>query len=272
MTRHKQAGPEKLSNFDRDSREQFSREYCQSRPYLKAMGELLGGFFPPPILGSDRIVDARPTQFHFDLTRTALLSIDWQRDFLEPGGYGEALGNDVSLLRDAIEPARRVLEAARRAGLLIIHTREGHLPDLSDCPKTKLERWPRGKRIGDTGPMGRILIRGESEHEIIEELKSLEGEIIVDKHGKNAFLRTALEQLLREREIESLIEIGVTTDICGVTTLAGANDLGFDVLAVSDAMASYDPARHAAILDVIIAQGGILGWVTDSNELLKVLA
>ena len=214
---------------------------------------------------------ARPKPFRFDPKRTAVLSVDWQRDFLEPGGYGEALGNDVSKLRKAIEPARKVLASARKAGLLIVHTREGHLSDLSDCPKTKLDRWPKGKRIGDRGPMGRILIRGEPGHEIIEELRPIPGEIVIDKPGKNAFLRTLLERKLRARNIESLIEIGVTTDICGVTTFAGGNDLGFDMLAVSDAMASYSPARHRAVLDIITAQGGILGWVTESKYLIPVL-
>ncbi len=216
-------------------------------------------------------VKARPTSFRFDPKRTALLSVDWQRDFLEAGGYGAALGNDVSVLRKAIEPAKQILSAARKIGLLIIHTREGHLPDLSDCPRTKLARWPKGKRIGDAGPMGRILIRGEPGHEIISDLKPLSGEIIIDKPGKNAFLRTQLEQILIETKIESIIEIGVTTDICGVTTLAGANDLGFDVLAVSDAMASYSLDRHKATLDIITAQGGILGWAAESKDLLAVL-
>lgn len=216
-------------------------------------------------------VRAKPARFRFNPKRTALLSIDWQRDFLEPGGYGEALGNDVRALRPAIGPARRVLSAARNAGILVVHTREGHLPDLSDCPRTKLERWPEGKRIGDRGPMGRILVRGEHGHGIIEELSPVGGEIVIDKPGKNAFLRTKLEQVLLERGIESLIGMGVTTDICGITTLAGANDLGFDVLAVSDAMASYDPIRHLAILNTITAQGGIIGRVTESECLLKVL-
>ena len=213
-------------------------------------------------------INAKPSQFRFDPKHTALLSVDWQRDFLEPGGYGEALGNDVSVLRRAIAPAQRVLAAARQAGLLVVHTREGHLPDLSDCPRTKLDRWPKGKRIGDKGPMGRILVRGEPGHGIIDELKPLPGELIIDKPGKNAFLRTQLEQKLRQRKIRSIVEIGVTTDICGITTFAGGNDLGFDMLAVSDAMASYSPIRHRAMLDVITAQGGILGWVTQSNHLL----
>ena len=214
---------------------------------------------------------ANPTPFCFKPKTTALLSIDWQRDFLEEDGYGSSLGNDVSILRTAIEPAKKVLEAARKLGLLIIHTREGHLPDLSDCPRTKLERWPKGNRIGDLGPMGRILIRGEPGHEIIPELKPLPGEVVIDKPGKNAFLRTNLEEILRKNKIESIIEIGVTTDICGVTTLAGANDLGFDVLAVSDAMASYSIERHKAVLDIITAQGGILGWSATTKELLETL-
>lgn len=217
------------------------------------------------------MVKARPTPFRFNPKRTALLSVDWQRDFLEPGGYGESLGNNVRKLRRAIEPAKKVLHAARRAGLFIIHVREGHLPDLSDCPRTKLERWPEGKRIGDKGPMGRILIRGEHGHEIIDGLAPLPHELVIDKPGKNAFVRTNLEQILLEREIESIIEIGVTTDICGVTTFACANDLGFDVLGISDAMASYSLIRHWVMVYTAIAQGGILGWFTKSRYLIDAL-
>ena len=153
--------------------------------------------------------------------------------------------------------------------LLIIHTREGHLADLSDCPPTKLLRWPKGKRIGDRGPMGRILIRGEQGHAIINEVAPIKDEIVIDKPGKNAFYKTNLEKILKERGIVNLLFGGVTTDVCCSTSVSGANDMGFNAIVMSDCMASYDPERHAAALNIIKAQGGIFGWVTDSRKVMN---
>jgi nicotinamidase-related amidase len=216
----------------------------------------------------DVTIQAQPAPVTVDLGRTALVVIDMQKDFLYPGGYGESLGNDVSLLQRAIAPTRRVLEAARSLGMMVVHTREGHLPDLSDCPETKLLRWPQGRRIGDPGPMGRILVRGEPGHSIIDELTPLPGETVVDKPGKCAFYRTNLDELLRRRGIRSILFAGVTTDVCCSTTISGANDRGYNGIVLRDCMAAYDPRRHRSTLDVIKAQGGIFGWVSNSRSVL----
>jgi nicotinamidase-related amidase len=221
-------------------------------------------------MGTVRI-EAKPSPVELDLQRTALIVIDMQKDFLLRGGYGDFLGNDVSLLQRTIAPIQALLAAARARGMLVIHTREGHLPDLSDCPPTKLERWPQGSRIGDPGPMGRILIRGEEGHGIIDEVAPLDGEVVIDKPGKDAFYATNLEALLRAGEIESLLITGVTTDVCCSATTIAANDRGFHALVVGDGVASYSPERHAAVLEVIAAQGGIFGSVTDSKSVLAVL-
>ena len=166
-------------------------------------------------------VNAEPYEFEFNPRTTALLVIDMQRDFVDPGGFGEALGNDVSLLGRAVEPTRRVLEATRAAGLLVIHTREGHRPDLSDCPPAKLVRGRLANGIGDPGPMGRILIRGEYGHDIVDALKPMGDEPVVDKPGKGAFYATDLENLLRNRGITSLVVTGVTAEVCVTTLLLG---------------------------------------------------
>ncbi len=213
-------------------------------------------------------IAAKPFAVDLDLDRTALVVIDMQKDFLYPGGYGDFLGNDVTLLQRTIAPIQALLAAARRLGMTVIHTREGHLPDLSDCPPTKLTRWPEGNRIGDPGPMGRILIRGEEGHGIIDEVAPIEGEVVIDKPGKNAFYATGLDEMLRERGIENLLITGVTTDVCCSATTIAANDSGFNALVVADCVASYSPERHTAALDVIAAQGGIFGWVTDSAAVL----
>ena len=211
--------------------------------------------------------------YHFNLRRDccALLIIDMQRDFLEPGGFGAALGNDVSLLRRAIEPTRRVLAAARGAGIAVIHTREGHRPDLADLPAAKLRRGGLDTRIGDPGPMGRILVRGESGHDIIPELAPAAGEPVVDKPGKGAFYATDLEAILRNRGISQLVVCGVTTEVCVHTTVREANDRGFDCLVLEDCVASYFDGFHKAGLEMIMAQGGIFGWVAPSAALLPVL-
>jgi nicotinamidase-related amidase len=213
-------------------------------------------------------IDAEPFPIDVNPEATALMVIDMQKDFLYPGGYGERLGNDPRLLQRTIAPIQEVLKAARKLGMLVIHTREGHLPDLSDCPDTKLRRWPVGNRIGDPGPMGRILIRGEAGHAIIDEVAPLPGEIVMDKPGKNAFYKTNLEAILQQNGIKHLLVTGVTTDVCCHATVMAANDRGFNAIVLKDCVASYDPARHAAVLNIIKAQGGIFGWVTGSAEVL----
>jgi len=216
-------------------------------------------------------IAARPHPVTWKLASTALLVIDMQKDFLYPEGYGALLGNDTSLLLDTVAPIQSVLMAARIQEMLIIHTREGHPPDLRDCPPTKLKRWPAGNRIGDPGPMGRILVQGEPGHAIIDELAPWPGEIVLDKPGKNSFYRTPLDSLLRERGIENLIITGVTTDVCCFATVIAANDQGFNALVLEDCVASYSPARHAAALETITAQGGIFGWVSTSAHWLAAL-
>jgi biuret amidohydrolase len=217
-------------------------------------------------------VAASPAALTIDLDRTALVIIDMQRDFLERGGFGESLGNDVSLLGAAVGPCRAVLNAARRAGLLVIHTREGHLPDLSDAPPAKLERGAPSRRIGDEGPMGRILIRGEKGHDIIPQLYPADGEVIIDKPGKGAFYGTDLDELLGNHGIDSLLVCGVTTEVCVNTTVREANDRGYRCLVLSDCCASYFPEFHDVALRMITAQGGIFGWVATSRALLAALS
>jgi nicotinamidase-related amidase len=219
------------------------------------------------IMAATRI-EAEPSGLVVELEHTALIIIDMQRDFLEPGGFGETLGNDVSRLKAAVEPAQAVLAAVRKAGLLIIHTREGHRPDLSDAPKNKVERGEPSMRIGAPGPMGRILIRGEPGHDIIPELYPKDGEPVIDKPGKGAFYQTDLELMLKNRSIDTLLVCGVTTEVCVNTTVREANDRGFRCIVLSDCCASYFPEFHAAGLAMIKAQGGIFGWVSDSKNVL----
>src|ERR1700745_558889 len=201
----------------------------------------------------------------------ALIIIDMQRDFLEPGGFGAALGNDVSRLKAAVGPCADVLAAARRAGVLVIHTREGHRPDLTDAPPMKVERGHPALRIGAPGPMGRILVRGEPGHDIISELYPADGEPVIDKPGKGAFYQTDLELMLRNRAIDTLLVCGVTTEVCVNTTVREANDRGFRCIVLSDCCASYFPQFHEMGLAMIKAQGGIFGWISASQPLLKVL-
>ena len=216
-------------------------------------------------------IEAEPSPLEVDLARTALIIIDMQRDFLERGGFGESLGNDVSLLAAAVEPCRLVLEAARRRGLLVIHTREGHRPDLSDAPPAKIERGAPSHRIGSPGPMGRILVRGEPGHDIIAALYPVDGEPVIDKPGKGAFYQTELELLLRNRLIENLLVCGVTTEVCVNTTVREANDRGYRCIVLGDCCASYFPQFHEAGLAMIKAQGGIFGWVSNSRPVLAAL-
>jgi nicotinamidase-related amidase len=216
-------------------------------------------------------VPAEPYEFDFDPRTTALVVIDMQRDFVDPGGFGEALGNDVALLRRALEPTRRVLDACRAAGVMVIHTREGHRPDLSDCPPAKLVRGRHAITIGDPGPMGRILVRGEYGHDIVDSLKPVAGEPVVDKPGKGAFYATDLENMLRNRAITSLVVTGVTAEVCVQTTVREANDRGFECLVLSDCIASYFPEFYEMTLKMISAQGGIFGWVAPSSAFLAAL-
>jgi nicotinamidase-related amidase len=216
-------------------------------------------------------VVAEPYPIELQPAHAALLIIDMQRDFLEPGGFGAALGNDVSLLRRAIGPTRRMLDVARAVDMLVIHTREGHRPDLADLPLSKRERGRLDLRIGDRGPMGRILVRGEPGHDIIPELAPIAGEPVVDKPGKGAFYATDLEAMLRNRGIGQLIVCGVTTEVCVNTTVREANDRGFDCLVLEDCVASYFESFHQAALAMIKAQGGIFGWVTSSGAFMTTL-
>jgi biuret amidohydrolase len=215
-------------------------------------------------------VEAQPYNFPFDPKSAALVIIDMQRDFLEPGGFGAALGNDVGMLRSAIAPTGRVLRACRDAGIMVVHTREGHRPDLSDLAPAKRARGNFATGIGDAGPMGRILVRGEPGHDIIPELAPAPGEPVVDKPGKGAFYATDLEAMLRGRGIAQLLVCGVTTEVCVNTTVREANDRGFDCLVLEDCTGSYFPEFQQAGIAMIKAQGGIFG-LAPSNALLAAL-
>ncbi|MFV0407514.1 MAG: cysteine hydrolase family protein [Propioniciclava sp.] len=215
-------------------------------------------------------VPADPSPFNL-AGRTALLCIDFQRDFMEPGGFGESLGNDVSTLRATIEPTQRVLARWRERGWPVIHTREGHRGDLMDLFPAKRDRGNPTIRIGEEGPMGRLLTRGSAGHDIIPELAPAAGEAVLDKPGKGSFYATDLETLLRSQGIERLVITGVTTEVCVQSTAREANDRGFDCLILSDCTASYFPEFHTSALTMFAAQGGIVGWVTDSAALLSAL-
>ena len=216
-------------------------------------------------------IEAEPYPFPFDPAAAALVVIDMQRDFLLPGGFGALLGNDVSLLTKVVAPLAAVLAAARAAEMMVIHTREGHRPDLSDCPPSKLARGHLATPIGTEGPNGRILVRGEAGHDIVDELAPLPGEVVLDKPGKGAFYATDLELMLRNAQITSLVVTGVTTEVCVHTTIREANDRGFDCLVPGDCVGSYFPEFHEVGLRMIAAQGGIFGWVTTSDHLLSAL-
>ena len=220
---------------------------------------------------ANKAIEAEPYELEFDPQTTALLIIDMQRDFVMPGGFGEALGNDVTPLQATIAPTKRVLEAARKKGMLVIHTREGHRPDLTDCPPTKLARGRGKTRIGDAGPMGRILVRGEIGHDIVPELVPAPGEPVIDKPGKGAFYATDLELILHDRGIKTLIVCGVTTEVCVHTSVREANDRGYECVVLADCVGSYFPEFQKAALAMIKAQGGIFGWVSDSRRALAAL-
>jgi biuret amidohydrolase len=214
---------------------------------------------------------AQPFAYSFSPQHTALVIIDMQRDFLEKGGFGESLGNDVTRLQAIVPALQKVLETWRNHGLTVIHTREVHKPDLSDCPPAKRNRGKPSLRIGDVGPMGRILVEGEASSEIIPELLPLQNELIINKPGKGAFYNTDLQHQLRERDITHLIITGVTTEVCVQTTMREANDRGYDCLLLEDCTESYFPEFKKVTLEMICAQGGIVGWTSSSSALLDVL-
>ncbi len=216
-------------------------------------------------------IDARPFPFPFDLTTTALIVIDMQRDFLEPHGFGAALGNDVAPLRKIVPTIASLLAAFRERGLRIVHTRESHAPDLSDCPPAKRLRGSPSLRIGDEGPMGRLLVRGAPGTEIVPELAPRGDELVIDKPGKGAFYATSLQADLEARCVRQLLVTGVTTEVCVQSTAREANDRGYDVCVIEDATASYVPAFKAATLDMILSQGGIVGWTATSDAVMAAL-
>jgi biuret amidohydrolase len=214
---------------------------------------------------------ALPSPFPLDRGRVGLVVIDMQRDFLEPGGFGESLGNDVSRLASIVPDVARLIGAFRAAGLPVIHTRECHAPDLSDCPPAKRARGPQGRRIGDPGPMGRILVRGEPGAEIVPALAPAPGEAVVDKPGKGAFHATDFGETLERLGVSQLVFAGVTTEVCVQTTMREANDRGYDSLLVEEATASYFPEFKDATLAMIRAQGGIVGWTARLDDVLEAL-
>ena len=214
---------------------------------------------------------ADPSPFPLIAGKTALIIIDMQRDFLLPGGFGESLGNDVGQLLAVVPPLQSLIEAARAAGILVVHTREGHEPDLSDCPPAKLNRGLPSKRIGDPGKYGRILIRGEYGHDILDELAPVDGEVVIDKPGKGAFYATELSSILTDAGITQLLITGVTTEVCVHTTTREANDRGYECLVVSDCVGSYFPEFQRVGLEMIKAQGGIFGWVADTSAVIPAI-
>jgi nicotinamidase-related amidase len=217
------------------------------------------------------VIRARPFDFPFDRASLGLVVIDMQRDFVEPGGFGASLGNDVSLLRAIIPTTRRLIEGFRRAGLPVLHTRECHRPDLSDLPPAKRDRGNPALRIGEAGPMGRILIAGEAGAAIIPELAPLADEVVIDKPGKGAFYGTDFAAHLQRMGLRQLIFAGVTTEVCVQTTMREANDRGYDGLIATDATESYFPAFKAAAIEMIVAQGGIVGWAAPTDAILEAL-
>ncbi len=216
-------------------------------------------------------IAAQPYDYAFEPERLALLIIDMQRDFIESGGFGAALGNDVSRLAPAVPGVARLLHAFRERGLTVVHTKECHAPDLSDCPPAKLRRGRAGLRIGDLGPMGRILVEGEPGNDFIEPLRPRWGELVIGKPGKGAFHATPLHEELRGRGITHLLVTGVTTEVCVQTTMREANDRGFECLLVEDATESYFPEFKKATLDMVRAQGGIVGWTATAAQVVAAL-
>ncbi|MBE7385311.1 MAG: cysteine hydrolase [Leptolyngbya sp. SIO1E4] len=215
------------------------------------------------------IISASPYDYALPSDRTiALIIIDMQRDFLERGGFGETLGNDVSKLRSIVPAVQRLQQAFHDRDLLVLQTVEGHQPDLSDCPPSKRSRGEGTLKIGDAGPMGRILVLGEPGNSIISELGPRPNEIVIEKPGKGAFYATDLQQILQAHQITHLIFAGVTTEVCVQSTLREANDRGYECLLVEDATASYFPKFKQATLEMVRAQGGIIGWTATANQVI----
>ena len=217
-------------------------------------------------------VNARPYPYSFPAKGVALVVIDMQRDFIEPGGFGAALGNDVSRLAAIVPAVARLIALFRRQGWPIIHTREAHLPDLSDCPPSKIRRGGASPRIGEEGPMGRLLVRGEPGNAILPELAPREDEIVLDKPGKGMFCNTKINDILQNLNISHLVFAGVTTEVCVQTSMREANDRGYECVIITDATESYFPAFKEAAIEMIVAQGGIVGWAAPLAELEKAVA
>ena len=216
-------------------------------------------------------IAAQPYDYEFDPKKLALVIIDMQRDFVEPGGFGAALGNDVSLLKPIIPTLARLLDAFRKKGLAVVHTKECHRADLADCPPAKLTRGKGNLRIGDPGPMGRILVEGEPGNDFVEALEPRPGEVVIPKPGKGAFYATTLQEELTRRGLTHLLITGVTTEVCVQTTMREANDRGYECLLVEDGTESYFPSFKKATLEMVRAQGGIVGWTASSGPILAAL-
>lgn len=216
-------------------------------------------------------VKARPYDYTLEPGKTALVVIDMQRDFIERGGFGDALGNDVSRLEAIIPATARLIGLFRERGWPIIHTREAHKPDLSDCPPSKIRRGSASVRIGEEGPMGRLLVTGEPGNQIVPELAALDGEIVIDKPGKGMFWATGLHERLRGLGITHLVFAGVTTEVCVQTSMREANDRGYECLLIDEATESYFPEFKASTIEMIVAQGGIVGWVASLDDLAAAL-